>query len=178
MIVLIPLSYITPGNSFFFRGCGWPSSKPRRKWSATDIAWITAVNSLMEMLFGKEFLHYEYDKKRVCYVSCEDAPDYVYDHDHWEAELLNRLVETPCPPSSPSRRNATVNEPQDKKESKPARRCLFPSKKVVATPKLKKKSLKTLKSGQKSPSSSMMGQKLDPSSPHSPSSRNSTTNDA
>ena len=132
----------------------------------------------MEMLFGKEFLHYENDKKRVCYVSCEDAPDYVYDHDHWEAELLNRLVETPCHPSSPSRRNATVNEPQDKEESKPARRCLFPSKKAVATPKLKKKSLKSLKSGQKSPSSSMTGQKLDPSSPHSPSSRNSTTNDA
>jgi len=36
----------------------------------------------------------------------------------------------------------------------------------------------SLKSGQKSPSSSMTGQKLDPSSPHSPSSRNSTTNDA
>lgn len=117
------------GKKFFFRGCGWPVSKPKPKWSVADKTWITAVDRLMEMLFGGEFLRYEYDEKKACCVIDEDAPDYEYDHDHWEMELLKRLVETPISPHHRGKRNTATNEPNKKKRSQPAQRCLFPTKK-------------------------------------------------
>lgn len=52
------------GSNFFFRCCGWPSTKPKPAWSIEDKHWIIAVDKLMENLFGKESLEYHYDKKR------------------------------------------------------------------------------------------------------------------
>lgn len=159
------------GKKFFFRGCGWPVSKPKPKWCVADKTWITAVDRLMELLFGGEFLRYEYDEKKVCCVIDEDAPDYEYDHDHWEMELLKRLVETPISPRHRGKRNTATNERNKKKRSQPAQRCLFPTKKGVGSPNKRKRKRSTpVQSVQNSPTSSMTAQK--------PSERNAPTFEA
>lgn len=56
----------------------------------------------MESLFGKEFLHYEFDKKKVCYVSAEDMPKYEYNHDEWETEYHKNNNRTPSSPALPT----------------------------------------------------------------------------
>lgn len=94
--------YIILGRSFFFGGCGWPSSKPKPNWSVEDKAWIMTMNTFMQSLFGKEFLHYEFDKKKVCYVSAEDMPKYEYNHDEWETEYHKNNNRTPSSPALPT----------------------------------------------------------------------------
>ena len=37
----------------------------------------------MTMMFGADFLSYEYDKKRNCHVQEEDLPQFVYDLGEW-----------------------------------------------------------------------------------------------
>ena len=37
----------------------------------------------MTMMFGADFLSYEYDKKRNCHVQEEDLPHFVYDMGEW-----------------------------------------------------------------------------------------------
>lgn len=44
------------GKSFFFRGCGWPSTKPKPEWSIEDKAWVATVNKLMDNLMAKTTL--------------------------------------------------------------------------------------------------------------------------
>ena len=86
------------GKSFFFRGCGWPSTKPKPEWSIEDKAWIATVNKLMDNLFGKDYLGYHYDKSKVCFVNEEDLPDFEYNHDEWEDRYYQTLNCTPLSP--------------------------------------------------------------------------------
>ena len=43
----------------------------------------------MTMMFGADFLSYEYDKKRNCHVQDKDLPQFVYDMEEWVSTYGN-----------------------------------------------------------------------------------------
>lgn len=124
------------GKSFFFRGCGWPSTKPKPEWSIEDKAWIATVNKLMDNLFGKDYLGYHYDKSKVCFVNEEDLPDFEHNHDEWEERYnYQNLNCTPLSPRSPLAKGGKKGEEsQAEQKFKPAKRCLFPAPKAKSCP--------------------------------------------
>lgn len=66
---------------FYFRGCGWKAKDVF--WDHGEILWLKVMDQLMTMMFGADFLSYEYDKKRNCHVQDEDLPQFVYDMEEW-----------------------------------------------------------------------------------------------
>ena len=123
------------GKSFFFRGCGWPSTKPKPEWSIEDKAWVATVNKLMDNLFGKDYLGYHYDKSKVCFVNEEYLPDFEYNRDEWEDRCYQTLNCTPLSPRSPlAKRGKKGEESQAEQKFKPGKRCLFPAPKANSCP--------------------------------------------
>ena len=102
IISILAFVSIRLGKSFFFRGCGWPSTKPKPASFVEDKAWITTVNKLMDILFGKDYLGYHYDQSKVCFVTVEDSPDSNGNHDEWEDDYYQTVNCTPMSPQSPS----------------------------------------------------------------------------
>lgn len=47
----------------------------------------------MTMMFGADFLSYEYDKKRNCHVQDEDLPQFVYDMEEWVSTYNDMINE-------------------------------------------------------------------------------------
>ena len=47
----------------------------------------------MTMMFGADFLSYEYDKKRNCHVQEEDLPQFVYDVGEWVLSYKDMIDE-------------------------------------------------------------------------------------
>ena len=105
-------------SSLIFRGCGWPSTKPKPTWPIEDKACVVTVNKLTDNLFGKEFLGYHYDKTKFCFVDSEDTPDFDYNQN------LNCTLLSPRPPAG---KKGRTNNPQEEQMSKPLSRCLFPT---------------------------------------------------
>ena len=98
------------------------------RWSNEEKAWIQTVNGLMDNLFGKEFLKYCHDEKKVCYVDEEDLPDYECSHDDWEDKYLQNINSTPMSPQSPAGKKGRKTGPCAEQKSKLPIRCLFPDK--------------------------------------------------
>ena len=82
----------------------------------------------MDNLFGKEFLKYRHDEKKVCYVDEEDLPDYEYSHDDWEDKYLQNINGTPMSPQSPAGKKGRKTGRCVEQKSKLPIRCLFPDK--------------------------------------------------
>ena len=47
----------------------------------------------MTMMFGADFLSYEYDRKRNCHVQDEDLPQFVYDMEEWVSTYSDMINE-------------------------------------------------------------------------------------
>lgn len=87
------------------------------------------MDTFMESLIGKEFLRYEFDKKKVCYVSAEDVPKYECNHHELETEYRKNINCTPSSPALPTGEAIKKVEPQGKKQSRTTQRFLFPGSK-------------------------------------------------
>ena len=62
----VHLIRVKPGHKCHFCGCGW-----KRKdvaWDASEINWIRLMDKLMTMMFGGDFLDYDYNEKKICFV--------------------------------------------------------------------------------------------------------------
>ena len=69
---------------FHFRGCGW---KPKEMaWDSSDFEWIKI------MVFGEDFLQYDYDKKKVCHFIDDCKPKFVYVREDWNEEYSHMIV--------------------------------------------------------------------------------------
>ena len=55
-------------------------------WDADEIIWIKVMDNLMTMMFGGDFLLYEYDEKKICHVETDCRPTFVYSREDWAAE--------------------------------------------------------------------------------------------
>lgn len=88
-VLKVFVSFLFPGKThkhqtlfrFYFRGCGWKAKDVF--WDHGEILWLKVMDQLMTMMFGADFLSYEYDKKRNCHVQDEDLPQFVYDMEEW-----------------------------------------------------------------------------------------------
>lgn len=74
---------------FHFR-CGW-----KRKdvaWDASEINWIRLMDKLMTMMFGGDFLEYDYDEKKICFVVDEFKPTFVYNREDWLSDYAQMVT--------------------------------------------------------------------------------------
>lgn len=50
------------------------------------------MDKLMTMRFGGDFLAYDYDKKKICFVLDEYRPKYVYNREDWLSEYAQMVT--------------------------------------------------------------------------------------
>ena len=98
-VLKVLVSFLFPGKThkhqtlfrFYFRGCGWKAKDVF--WDHGEILWLKVMDQLMTMMFGADFLSYEYDRKRNCHVQDEDLPQFVYDMEEWVSTYSNMINE-------------------------------------------------------------------------------------
>lgn len=76
--------------NFHFRGCGWKQKD--MTWDTDEINWIRIMDKLMTMMFGGDFLDYDYDEKKICFVVDEYMPKYAYNRDDWLSEYAQMVT--------------------------------------------------------------------------------------
>ena len=45
-------------------------------WDASEINWIRLMDKLMTMMFGGDFLEFDYDEKKICFVVDDFKPTF------------------------------------------------------------------------------------------------------
>ncbi|XP_068752857.1 sentrin-specific protease 6-like isoform X1 [Montipora capricornis] len=65
-------------------------------WDKSDVLWIRVMDKLMTMMFGVDFLEYDFDKKKICHVADSYTPTFVYSREEWlrEYTLIVSLDDT------------------------------------------------------------------------------------
>ncbi|XP_068752635.1 sentrin-specific protease 7-like [Montipora capricornis] len=65
-------------------------------WDKSDVLWIRVMDKLMTMMFGVDFLEYDFDKKKICHVPDSYTPTFVYSREEWlrEYTLIVSLDDT------------------------------------------------------------------------------------
>ena len=88
------------------------------------------MNTLMNKLFGKDYLQYHFDKKLVCFVNEEDMPTYQYQHSDWEEEYKQGHKSYSLSPKSPAPKKGKKDNSHEELGRKMTKRCLFPTPKA------------------------------------------------
>lgn len=76
--------------NFHFRGCGWKWKDVA--WDTDEINWIRVMDKRMTMMFGGDFLDYDYNEKKICIVLEEYRPKYVYNREDWLSEYAQMVI--------------------------------------------------------------------------------------
>lgn len=61
-------------------------------WDTEEINWIRVMDNLMTMMFGGDFLDYDYNEKKICFVLEEYRPKYVYNREDWLSEYAQMMT--------------------------------------------------------------------------------------
>ena len=49
------------------------------------------MDKLMTMMFGGDFLDYDYDEKKICFVVDKHKPTFVYNREDWLSEYAQMV---------------------------------------------------------------------------------------
>ena len=60
-------------------------------WDSDEVLWIRLMDKLMTMMLGGDFLNYGFDKKKICHVTDECKPAFIYKREDWLEEYA-RMV--------------------------------------------------------------------------------------
>ena len=61
-------------------------------WDASEIHWIRLMDKLMTMMFGGDFLDYDYNEKKICFVVDEYKPTFVYNREEWLSDYAQMVT--------------------------------------------------------------------------------------
>ena len=60
-------------------------------WDSDEVLWIRLMDKLMTMMLGGDFLNYDFDRKKICHVTVECKPAFIYKREDWLEEYV-RMV--------------------------------------------------------------------------------------